>query len=326
MNVSDNLVVTIALAQNLRLNGSTQEAVSLLESFNNKDAFDTVYWSLLGDLYFQLNNNSKASAAFNEGLKLKPHHYLLNLRSIGMFEVLKKYPEALAQTKSAYQYHPDNARLEILLAHFEAKNNNSDAAKNILSVIKEKKIEHPLVDSIFGDIALHEKNFEQAIESFSSAFEQKQTDENAIQLARALKFNGQQQAAEKVLESFLKAHSENVKIRFLLAELYDVENRHKKITQYQAIVNIAPKDVIALNNLAWNQFKVGSTESALKNIEIAYSLAPESVIILESYGVILEAASKYSEAIVILGEAIAKGSSDAQVQASLVKAVSAIDN
>jgi len=326
MNASDNLVVTIALAQNLRLSGLTQEAVSLLESFNNKEAFDTVYWSLLGDLYFQLNNNNKASVAFNEGLKLKPQHYLLNLRSIGMFEVLKKYPEALAQTKSAYQYHPDNARLEILLAHFEAKNNNSDAAKNILSVIKEKKIEHPLVDSIFGDIALHEKNFEQAIESFSSAFEQKQTDENAIQLARSLKFNGQQQAAEKVLESFLTANSENVKIRFLLAELYDVENRQKKITQYQAIVNIAPKDVIALNNLAWNQFKVGNTESALKNIEIAYNLAPESVIILESYGVILEAASKYSEAIVILGEAIAKGSSDAQVQASLVKAVSAIDN
>ena len=137
---SDNLVITIALAQNLRLDGQAKEAVTLLESFTNKKALDTVYWSLLGDLYLQLKNINKASAAFNEGLQLKSHHYQLNLRRIGIFETLKKYPEALVQTKFAYEYYPNNTRLEILLAHFEAKNNNTDAAKAMLSVIEQKQI------------------------------------------------------------------------------------------------------------------------------------------------------------------------------------------
>ena len=314
---SDNLVITIALAQNLRLNRQVKEAATLLENFTNKKALDTIYWLLLGDLHLQSKNIDKASDAFNEGLKLKPHHYLLNLRSIGMFEILKKYPQALVQAKSAYEYYPNNARLELLIAHFEVRNNNADAAKEMLNIIQQKQIEHQLVDSVFGRIAMLEKNFEQAIESFSSAFEKKQSEENAIQLARSLKFNGQQQEAEKVLEGFVENNSENIKIRFLLAELYNVENNDKKIVQYQAISDTAPENILALNNLAWNQYKADDINSALPNIKKAHGLAPENVAILESYGVILAAASKYSEAIEVLEEAIAKGSSDAQVKASL---------
>ena len=317
---NENLVITIALAQNLRLNGQPKEAVALLESFTNEKVLDTVYWLLLGDLNVQLKNMDNANVAFIEGLKLKPHHYELNLRTIGVFEILKKYPEALTQTKSTYEYYPNNERLEILLAYFETRNNNIDAAKAMLSIIQQKKIKHPLVDSAAGGVALLEKNFEQAIEYYSSAFEQRKSSVNAVYLTRALKFNGQQQEAEKVLESFLENNPEDIKIRFLLAELYSVENTDKKIVQYQAISDLTPENVVALNNLAWNQYKAGDIKSALPNIEKANSLAPENVGVLESYGVILVASSKYSEAIAVLEEAIAKGSSDTNVKASLVKA------
>lgn len=317
---SDNLVITIALAQNTRFNGHAKEAVALLDSFTNKKALDTVYWSLLGDLHLQLEDINKAGAAFTEGLKLKPFHYQLNLRRIGIFEVLNKYPEALNQARSAYEYYPDNARLEVLLAHLESKNNNTDAAKAMLNVIQQKKIKHPLVDFTSGSIALSEKKFEQAIEFFASALEQKQSDENAIQLARSLKFNGQQQEAEKVLEEFIINNSESLRVRFLLADLYNINNRSKKIAQYQAIVAIAPDNLLALNNLAWNHYKGGQINEALANAEQAYNLAPDNRAILETYGVILVAAGKLNDSIKILESAIINGSSDAQVKASLAKA------
>lgn len=320
MDHSDNLVLTIALAQNLRFNGQAKEAAALLENFTNKKALDTVYWSLLGDLNLQLRYLDKARAAFNEGLKLKPYHYQLNLRSIGIFETLKKYPEALNQAKSAYKYYPGNPRLEVLLAHLELRNNNTDAAKAMLSVIKQKQIEHQLIDSVTGRIALLDNNYEQAIDSFSSAYDKKQSSENAVQLARALKFNGQQQEAEKVLEDYLKNNAKNLKIRFLLADLYSSENRSKRITQYQTIIAIAPENLLALNNLAWNHYKDRQINAALANAEQAYNLASDNRVILETYGMILVAAGKYNDSIKILESAIAKGSSDAQVKASLVEA------
>lgn len=322
---SDNIVITIALAQNLRLNGQAKEAVTLLESFTNKKVLDTVYWTLLGDLNLQLKNINEARVAFNEGLKLKPHHYKLNLRSIGMFETLKKYPEALAQAKSAYEYHPNNTRLEILLAHFEAKNNNIDAAKQMLNRINKKQIEHQLIDSTSGRLALIDKNFEQAVEFYSSAFEKNKNDEIVMQLSRALKFNGQQKEAEKVLEDFVNnINGDKFKARFLLAELYNVGDKGKIIAQYQAIIDVFPENTLALNNLAWNQYSIGQIKIALVNAEKAYNLAPDNRAILETYGVILVAAGKYSDSIKILEEAIAKGSIDTQIKASLEKAKSAL--
>lgn len=317
---SDNLVLAIALAQNLRFNGQAKEAAVLLENFINKKVIDTGYWLLLGDLHMQLKDINKARTAYNEGLKLKPQHYLLNLRSIGLSEILKKYPEALAQTKSAHAYYPDNVRLEVLLAHFELKNHNVDAAKEMLKIIQKKQILHWLVDSVSGQILLLDKNFEQAIELLSSAFEQKQSDENAIQLARALRFNGQQHEAEKTLENFVNNNPKNIQVRFLLAGLYSLENRSKIIAQYQAITDIVPENLLALNNLAWNHYKDGQINAALANAEQAYNLAPDNRAILETYGVILVAAGKYIDSIKILEKAIIKGSSDAQVKASLVEA------
>lgn len=320
-----NLVLTVALAQNLRLNSQMKEAVALLENFTNKKVIDSGYWLLLGDLHMQLKNTNKAGTAYNEGLKLNPKHYLLNLRSIGMLEVLKKYPEALAQAKLAYEYYPNIERLEVLLAHLELRNKNFKAAKEMLNVIEQKQIEHPLVDDVAGVIALQSKNYEQAVESFSAALEKKQSDDNAIQLARALKFNGQQREAEIVLENFVENQPNNVKVRFLLAELYKAEDRSKRIQQYQAINDISPNNVAALNNLAWNEYKNGQVNEALSTAKQAYALAADNLAILETYGVILVASQKYKEAIEILELATVKGSKGEEVITSLAKAKAAFN-
>ncbi len=326
LNENKNLTLSIALAQNLRINNQIKDSIELLENLSRKIAKNTSYWSLLGDLNLQMKLIGKANDAFKEGLKLEPKNYLLNLRSIGILEILEKYPAALAQTKSAYDYYPNDSRLEILLAHFELRNNNIDAAKTMLKIMKQKGIDHHLVDSVFGNISLLERSFERAIEFFSSALEHKKTDENIIQLARALKFNGQQQEAEKLLEDFVDSNTGKVEVRFLLAELYSVENKEKKIKQYQSIVSTNPENFIAFNNLAWNQYKHGQFEAAIGNAEQAYLLAPLNMSILETYGVILVEVRKYNDAVKILEEAISKGSKDSLVEEALTQARTSLKN
>ena len=322
---NDTIEITMALAQNLRLSGLNQEAISLLEGFPKKESAGSGYWSLLGDLYIQLQNIDQASRAYNEGLKTEPQDYVLNLRSIGMYEVLQNYPQALSQAKSAYGYYPDNARLEILLAYFELRNGNIDQAKKMLSIVKNKHIEHHLIDSVSGRMAVLTKDFEQAVESFSAAFEKKASEENVIQLSRALKFNGQQSEAEKILEAFIKNNTENVKVRYLLAELYTQKDIYKKIEQYQWIKNTFSENVSALNNLAWYQYKNNQINAASINAQKAYQLAPDNLAIIETYGVILAADGDFNQAIKVLNEAIEKGSNDPLVIESLEKAKSAIN-
>lgn len=324
LNKGDDLLITIALAQNLRLNRQKSEAISLLEGFSDKGQLNAMYWSILGDSYLSVEDVAKADAAFRSGLALAPRHYLLNLRRIGTLETLKNYPAALTLTKLASDFYPDNERLQILLPHFEMKNKNIEAAQEALANAQLKQLNHYLLDFVAGKISLNNKDYSQAVEHFSTAYESKPISDYALQLARALSFNGQQKEAEKTLESYISANSKDLKVRLLLAELYSNKDREKKVQQYLAINAVSPNNIGILNNLAWNQYKLGQLSSALVNLEQAYKLAPASLAVLESYGVVLEASHKYEQAIEVLELAITKGSKDKKVEVSLAKAKAAL--
>ncbi|MCW8833659.1 MAG: PEP-CTERM system TPR-repeat protein PrsT [Colwellia sp.] len=320
-----SLFLTLALAQNLRLNKKITEAVEILEALEDQSIANSQYWAILGDSYLQLSLFEKADMAFSNGLKLSPDNYFLNIRKIGALEVLAKDAEVLIQTRNAFSLFPNNERITILLAYYEIKNKNLAKAIEAFNIAKKNQFEHHLLDFVQGNIALSEKNIGLAIDSFSSAYDKKPSDENAMQLSRSLKFNGQQQEAEKVLESYLVTNSKDVRIRLLLAELYGTNNREKKIQQYLAIDEIAPNNEGILNNLAWNQYQVGQLENALATIKRAYNITPTNVTILESYGVILTANKVYDQAVEVLELAIAKGSQDKEVEMSLAKAKSALN-
>jgi len=318
------LLVTLALAQTLRLNDKTTEAVEILESFEDQNLANSQYWAVLGDSYLALNQLEKASNAFSRGLQKDSKNYFLNLRKIGSLEALNKYPEALAHTQHAYTLFPNNDRIVILLAYYEVRNKNLLKAKKVLNIAQQQQLEHHLLDFVAGSIAMSERSFDLAVERFSSAFDRQASDENAMQLSRALKFNGQNKESEKVLESYVATNPTNLTIRLLLAELYGNEDRAKKIEQYIAINKASPDNLGVLNNLAWNQYKLGQSDKALITIERAYNLVPNNLSILESYGVVLAANKKYQQAVEILEMAIVKGSKDKNVEMSLVKVKAAL--
>ncbi|OUR63148.1 hypothetical protein A9Q74_02785 [Colwellia sp. 39_35_sub15_T18] len=321
---SQSLALTFALAQNYRLNKQVEDAIELLEEFPNEAMKNTLFWSTLGDSYLQQENFEKAKVAFAEGLKKSPEHYLLNLRYIGTLEALQQYSKALTQTRKAYGVHSNNDRLEVLLAYFEAKNNNFEAAKSMLDIVKAKQSKHYLIDSVQGQIALVNKNYNQAIEHFSESYNKKSTADNAFLLARSLMFNGQQTEAERVLETFIEKNPTKLTIRLMLANLYRENDRSKKIEQYLVINKYSPNNFTVLNNLAWNQYKLGQIDDALVNLEHAYKLVPSNLSVLESYGVVLVASQQYEKAVEILELAIVKGSKDENVEQGLVRAKTAL--
>ncbi len=321
---NENLPLTYALAQNLRLMGQTGKAIALLEAVPAGTPKSTYYWLAVGDSYIQLKQYEKASSVFAKGLVQQPDNFILNLRYIGALNVLRDYQQALNQTRKAYTYHQNNEQLEILLAYLETKNGNYSEAKEALAVIENKQLNGFLVAYTVGQVALYDKNYPKAVEAFAVTFEERPSDENAILLAKALKFNKQQAEAERVLEGFIGKNPDKAKVRLLLAELYSNKDRSKKIIQYQAINESSPNSVGILNNLAWNQYQVGQSNAALVTIEQAYNIASTNLAILESYGVILVANNKNSQAVDILELAIVKGSKDKEVKASLIKAKAAL--
>mgnify|MGYP000373709468 CR=1 FL=1 len=322
----DNRTLAFGLAQNLRLDRQIEKAIEILVSINPKNELPISYWMNLGDSYTQIKDYTSAKNSYLEGVKAFPDNYLILLRIIGLFEIEKNYPKALQAAKKAYKKYPNNTRLEMLLAHFEFLNNNFEDSEKYLLTLQRKNLNHPFTNAIAGKLALNKKDYDNAVEYFSMAYEQSPSDINVINLARALKFSNQQQQSERALESYLTKNSKNIRVRMLLAELYQDKDKQKKIEQYIEVSKTMQNNFVVLNNLAWNLFLLDEIEQALIDIEKAYALQPTNLAVLESYGVILIANNKVSEGVKILKEAIKNGSKDINAYLGLAEALIAQQN
>lgn len=322
---NDNLYSTIALAQVLRLDQQVTKAITMLKAIDNSVELTSNYFMLLGDSYLELEKYQEANATFTQGLAFEPKDYFLNIRYISTLEWLGDYKAALEQVRKLHEYYANNINITTSLIYLEAKNKNYKEAKHLLGSVKGKKMNHHLLDTVAGEIYSYEKDYPQAIEHFSAAYEKASTESNLINLARVLKFNKQNKEAEKLLESYLDKHPNNSKVRFLLAELYSTQDRKKRVAQYQVLSLEMPNNAVVFNNLAWNQFQLEQTAEALVNIEKAFQLQPSSLAIQESYGVILIENNKLSQGINILEKAILSGSTDAAAKEHLIKAKSLLN-
>ncbi|AAZ25078.1 XrtA/PEP-CTERM system TPR-repeat protein PrsT [Colwellia psychrerythraea] len=323
---TDNLYSIIALAQVLRIDQQVAKAVTTLGGIDKSVKLTSNYFMLLGDSYLELEKYLKANAIFEQGLALEPKDYLLNIRYISTLEWLGDYTAALDQTRRLHKYYPNNINITTSLIYLEVRNKNYQEAKYLLEAIKGQKSNHHQLDAIAGEIYSYEKDYPQAIEHFSVVYEKEPTELNLLNLARTLGFDKQNKQAERLLELYLDKNPNNSKIRFLLAELYNPQDRKKRVVQYQVLSTQIPNNAIVFNNLAWNQFKLKQTAEALINIEKAYQLQPDSLAIQESYGVILIANNKLSQGINILESAILSGSTDAAAKEYLIKAKTLLNN
>jgi putative PEP-CTERM system TPR-repeat lipoprotein len=326
--VYKNLV--IGLAQNLRINKQVTAAIELLESIKVENNLSVRYWSVLASSYTQIRKYNQALSTYELALKEVPRSYILYVGKIATLEVLQQYPQALALTKVANDYFPNDNNLMTTLAYLELANNNVQAAKRQLKVLKDKGVTNHLMTATAAKIAIKESDFSEAVELYSELYEKIPNANNAINLARALQFSKQGGEAELVLENYLAKEVNDNRVRMLLAGLYSMNNVNNSksaqiISTYQTIVDRQPDNLAALNNLAWQQYQSNFIKSAQQNIEKALALSPNNTSILESYGVILVTNKRYKKAIEVLSSVVSRGSTDISAKVSLVEAYVAVN-
>jgi predicted Zn-dependent protease len=152
-----------------------------------------------------------------------------------------------------------------------------------------------------------------AFDQFLTAFQSNLRRDLAFSLMRLIRtgrFQEEQlQQAETLLSQFEKEHPEDSEFRIYLADHWIAKrDNDRAIASLKAAIEIEPKNVFALNNLAnLVAEKPNGTEEAIGYIDRAIEEGGKQTNLLDSKGCILLEAGRFAEAIPSLQEAAAQG-------------------
>lgn len=144
---------------------------------------------------------------------------------------------------------------------------------------------------------------------------------HAIQAYAAYKQAGQIAKGEAYLATWLSQHPKDIPVRHSLAQSQIERGLNKEAAgQYEQILKLAPKDVVALNNLATAYGRLGD-KRALETARMAADLAPGNALVLDTYGWLLSETGQAKAGVPYLKKALAGLNDNAEIRWHLAVAL-----
>ena len=142
-----------------------------------------------------------------------------------------------------------------------------------------------------------------------------------IEIARLQGSLGQPEAAIETLETWTAKHPDDATVAFVLADAYAKRGRTKEaIARYESLLERAPKQPWALNNLAW-LLRNSAPKRALVLASEALALAPDSAAILDTNGTLLAGQGQLEPALKHFREAIKLAPESPEIRLHLARAL-----
>jgi tetratricopeptide (TPR) repeat protein len=179
---------------------------------------------------------------------------------------------------------------------------------------------------IKGEVYLNEQKWDKALENYQQAYEMEPFDRTLFIIVDLLIAQKNQSEAITYLNKALEKSPRNNLFHFKLATIYQSLNDNSQAeNHYQTILNEQPDNVLALNNLAL-LYSQQNNPQAMELAKKAYTLAPSSAEVADTYGYILFKQGQLTEALSLLEKAVSLQPNKNIIQFHLAKAYVANDN
>ncbi|MYM62007.1 XrtA/PEP-CTERM system TPR-repeat protein PrsT [Pseudomaricurvus sp. HS19] len=263
-----NREIALLQAEYYFYTGDSKEAERLcdLTIRNNADDIDALF--LKSQLLRLRKEDAAAGKLISRILKLQPDYLLANIDYIDDLTRRKDFSGAEQHAERMLGKYPGNPQLLMKLGIAQRALGKSSEARD---------------------------NLEQAYKNAPGA----------VTLApyASLLFETEPKEALSLLEGRISKHPDEVPSRSLLAGLYLKEGRETAAAkQYESILQTAPNNLLALNNLAW-LYRQDKPETALDYSRKATRLQAGSPPLLDTFAVVLMHNEYYDRALEAINEA-----------------------
>ena len=212
---------------------------------------------------------------------------------------------------------------EGVLTFLELQQGHPDAALARVAELKKAFPNDAAVLVLEAEVYAAQRQFLAAEQALTAAARLQPTATLAVK-AYQVRVAGELARPTEPLEKWIAAHPEEIPLRNLLAEAQvRAGAKRDAATQYEQIVAHQPRDVVALNNLAWLYFELEDRRAVALGRR-AYALAPEAPAVADTLGWILVQSGQLTEGLEILRNAAVSAPTSGDLQyhyaAALAKA------
>ncbi len=301
-----NYRLELLLAELYQSQHRPQQAAALIEhalrtADGKPDALSTA-----GVLYMRGGQLDRALAVYQAAVDAEPQNPEYRLELARAHLALNQSQAAADDAEAVLKLNPDSPRALRLLALIDVSAGRGTSA---LARVESAANRHPTdgrLAILEGDVRLAMRQYSKADAAYARASNARASAEAAIKSywARLL---GHLPDAVQPLENWLILRPDDFAVRRLLAEAYLKSGRDSDARRtYELIVASNPRDVVALNNLAWLYQRAGDRR-AVDTARQAYDLAASNPAVADTYGWVLCEAGNVSQGLKVLESAAKEG-------------------
>jgi putative PEP-CTERM system TPR-repeat lipoprotein len=275
---------------------------------------------LAGAVHEAAGENNQALSIYRKLAALQPKSPVPLLHMANAQAAADNKEDAVENLQKALALKPDllEAQRALIVMHLK-----SDRLKDALDVAREVQKQRPKEaagHALEGDIYKAKQRWSDAAAAYRTALKLSRTTDMAIRLHSALVAGGNPEA-DRVAADWLKEQPKDLGFRMYLAQVASARRDFAGSARYyREILDRDPKNVIALNNLAWVEHELKDPK-ALEHAELASKLAPNQPAIMDTLGWILVERGDTARGVQLLQDAVALAPQASGIRLNLAKAL-----
>lgn len=257
----------------------------------------------IGLMYLDAGRYDEAAARLREATESDAGNvsYWLNLSRAQ--SALGQRPAAREAVNRALALDPGSVAAVGTAALMDLGEGNSASANLRIKQLQAANAKEPSVWSLEGDLRMAQRQYPEASRAFDQARALREDATTVIKSYRARQL-GKLPAVTEPLSEWLSKHPEDVAVRGVLAEAYQLAGqRTRAAAEYETLVNSGIRTASVFNNLAWLYYELGDAR-AVETSRQAYALAPQVPAVVDTHAWILVERGRVDEGLKLLEKVV----------------------
>lgn len=278
---------TLALSRHHIKNNHPDIALGLLNALdkskrNLSDVRETAGWA-----YLKAGESDLAQIEFDRLVEENPRSVRALLARAKASIANNDIHSAKKDLEHASTINPEDIQIKRALVKIAIVQKDVEAAANLLYELEQLTPEDTGIIDLKADLAATGKLEADSQKLYEQAFMKSPSTLRLLRMVQSLREAGENQNAVDQLKGWLEQHSDDSAAMLVLADTYASTGQvDQQISILEAVLYQNPRNVVALNNLAWNN-KDKNPKRALELITQAVAVSPNSADVRDTQAVIL---------------------------------------